>query len=103
MNTDDINKSFAELISKRGIHHKLGVTSAAIRSLRFKLATGAGISMDAKLQLLQKSGWRQDDFSFTQKDLVAAVRFALQASLSAKMQGPEYLVEKYLTKKKASG
>lgn len=100
MNTDDINKAFADLLATRGVHHQLGITSSAVRSLRFKLSTGAGISTDTKIKLLQKSGWRQDQFSFSQKDLVAAVRFALGSSAAAKEQGPEYLVEKFLAKKK---
>jgi hypothetical protein len=98
MNTDDINKAFADLLATRGVHHQLGITSSAVRSLRFKLSTGAGVSTDTKIKLLQKSGWRQDQYSYTRKDLVEAVAFALRASAAGKGLGAEYLVEKYLTK-----
>ena len=87
------------MIATRGIHNKLKVTSGNVRTLRYKLANGIGISTDLKLQMLQKYGWRQDDICYTTKDLVAAVKLALKSSTAAKTQGAEYLVEKYLKTK----
>jgi hypothetical protein len=99
MNADSINEHFIKMIATRGIHNTIGVSSGHVRLLRYKLANNIGISTDLKLQLLQKSGWRQDDKVFTQKDLVAAVSFAIRSSASAKAHGAEYIVEKFLAKK----
>lgn len=101
MNADSIHADFAKLISRRAIHRQLGISSGAIRMQRRRLATGGNISLDTKLKLLQRSGWRQEELAYTQKDLVAAVRFSLNSGKDAREFGPEYLVEKYLRKKAA--
>lgn len=64
--------------------------------LRYHLKKGIPISLNKKLRLLQRTGWRQPEHSYTHRQLVEAVRFALKASAAAQAHGAEYLVEKYL-------
>jgi hypothetical protein len=96
MNIDLINKDFCSLISQRNIHKKVGKSSNSIRQLRYKFKNGIPITLDMKLHILQKSGWRQPDLQHTRKDMVEAVRFALRSNSVAKEHGPEYLVTKFL-------
>lgn len=99
MNIDSIDKAFEKLISQRGIYKKLDISQNNSTQLRWKLKNGIGISTDLKLELLQKSGWRQDDKTFTQKDLVNVVKHALKKGAAAKSLGAEYIVEDFLKKK----
>lgn len=100
MNTDAVNAAFAKLISEKGVHDKLGISNSMVTSLRYNLKNGIPISTDKKMQLLQKSGWRQDDICYTTNDLVNVVKFALRQGAAAKEHGAEYLVEKFLAKRK---
>ena len=99
MNTDAIDRAFIEMLSEKGIHHKLGIKATYLAMLRYKIKNGIGISTDTKISMLQKNGWRQDQKIFTRVDLVSAVKFALKQSDSVKGKGPEYIIEKYLTQK----
>ncbi|RYD84403.1 MAG: hypothetical protein EOP84_05590 [Verrucomicrobiaceae bacterium] len=97
MNQEVIDREFAKLVAQRGIHHKLvGVTSEQIRQHRSKLKKGIPISTDLKLELLRKSGWKEDAAQFTRGDLVAFAKFYARTSAAAREQGAEYVVEKWL-------
>jgi hypothetical protein len=102
MNIAAIDKAFAEMIAERGIHKKLGIESNYVTQLRYKLkhpeATN-GISLDTKLELLRKSGWKESSAKFSREELVDAVRFTLRQGEKAKEWGPEYIVEKWEAKK----
>jgi hypothetical protein len=96
MDTAEIDKKFSELIAKRGVHNLLGIKSSYVTTLRYKMANDIGVSLETKISLLQKSGWRQGDNNFTRMDLINAVKFALRQGAAAKEHGAEYIVEKYL-------
>lgn len=100
MNTDAIHEEFARMINTRMIGRKLGLTAAAVAAIRYKLKAGRTISIDYKMKLLQRSGWRQDERSYTYTDLVNAIRFALRQREAAQLYGPEYIAEKFLARKK---
>lgn len=100
MNTDVIDKAFSEMIAKRGVHNQLKIKPGYAQQLRYKLSNNIGISTDTKLRLLQKTGWRQDNRTFTQADLVNCVKYALKKSATAKEFGAEYIVEQFLKPKK---
>jgi len=102
MNTDVIHTAFETLIAERAVHTKLGISSDAVRSLRAKLKDGRGITTDRKLELLQKSGWRQDDHQYNRQDLVSLAKFILKSSAAAKEHGAQYLVDKW-TKSQTAG
>lgn len=84
------------MISRPAIHRELRISSNYACLLRYKVRNGIGISIEKKLQLLQRSGWRQSDIQYSRKDLVEAVRLAMRSGSRAREQGPEYLVEKFL-------
>lgn len=87
------------MIAERGVHKKIGISNSNVTTLRWKLANGIAVSLERKLELLQRSGWRQDERGYSRKDLVDAVKCALRAGARAKEWGAEYVVEKFLNKK----
>jgi hypothetical protein len=95
MNKDVIDKAFADLIFRRGVHQKLRIKSNYIRQLRRRLKFGAPISTDLKLRLLQKSGWIQDQAQYTLQDLVSLLKFYQRTSQAARDMGEEYVIEKW--------
>jgi hypothetical protein len=99
MNLPVIDKAFYEMIHQKGIEEKLGVERNYVYQLRNKLKNDIGISMDTKLELLKKSGWKEDAAKYTDKDLVSLVNFTLTTSTKAKEFGAEYIVEKWRSKK----
>lgn len=99
MNVKSIDKAFKELIEQRGIYKKLGVSSGLIRTYRYNLVNAISISTDTKLDLLKKSGWREDDQQYTRKDLISLLNFYKKTSETARNAGPEYVIEKWEAKK----
>jgi hypothetical protein len=91
----NIEKAFADLIHTRGIHTTLHISSGQVRTLRFNLKNNINISTDAKLKMLQKSGWRQDDKMYNRADLVSLLNFYKKTSQAARDHGPEYVIEKW--------
>lgn len=102
MNISMIDKAFYDLIHEKGIDKKLGIESNYVYQLRNKLKNDIGISMDVKLELLQKGGWKGNEAQFTRKDLVSLLNFYKSTSQSARDKGPEYVIEKWLASKKWS-
>jgi hypothetical protein len=100
MNLPVIDKAFYEMIHQKGIEEKLGVERNYVYQLRNKLKNDIGISMDTKLELLKKSGWKEDAARYTDQDLVKLVNFTLATSAKAKEFGAEYIVEKWRGSKK---
>jgi hypothetical protein len=95
MNRSAIDKEFEKLIRERGIHNKLNVSSGLIRTYRYNLAKGIAISTDQKLDLLKKSGWKDNEEVFKRNDLVSLLNFWKRTSQSARDKGPEYVIEKW--------
>jgi hypothetical protein len=98
MNLEAVDQSFAEMIHKKGIATALGIDMNYVYQLRSKLKNNVGISLDTKLELLRKSGWKEDDARYTQKDLVSLAKFVLSTSAKAREFGAEYIVEKWKAK-----
>jgi len=95
MDIDVIDKEFKKLISQRNVGPKLGETNNYIKQLRYKDKNGIGIGMETKIRLLQKSGWKQEDGTFTRKDLVSLLNFYKRTSQAARDMGPEYVIDKW--------
>lgn len=102
MNSEVIDKAFQEMISEKGIETKLGVDRNYVYQLRNKIKNGVGITLDTKIELLRKSGWKENEARFTRAQMIDAVKFALKTSTKAKEFGPEYIVEKWQSSKKLS-
>lgn len=95
MDLNIINDQFKKLIEKRGIYKSLGQTEVSIRQLRHRLRQGKTISLDLKLALLHKSGWRPENKPYSRKDLVKLLTFYKRTSQAARDEGPEYIIEKW--------
>lgn len=95
MDTKQIDASFQEMINKRGVHEKLGISSQQVRNYRQYLKDGRGVSTDLKLQLLQKYGIFAQEESFTRKELISLLNFYSRTSQAARDNGPEYVIEKW--------
>ncbi|RYZ61454.1 MAG: hypothetical protein EOO14_05000 [Chitinophagaceae bacterium] len=98
MNATVIDTAFNDYLFKPGMYKSMRITRAHQHVLRNQLRNKKFISLDKKLLLLQRAGWRSDGYQYTHTDLVEAVRFALRQSEAAKSMGAEYLVEKFLNK-----
>ncbi|MGN7786801.1 hypothetical protein ACTJIJ_19870 [Niabella sp. 22666] len=98
MNTDRIHNDFERLIFQRGIYKELRLTAADVKAMRRSVRRGTGITIDKKLRVLQRSGWRQDAVVFTQADMVAFGKFVIESGASAKELGAAYLFEKWQNK-----
>lgn len=101
MNVTIIDTEFAKYIAKPGIYQQMKITHQHQKLLRYHLRKGVPISLNKKLTLLQRAGWRQDQFQYTHEDLVAALKFSLQCAQSTRNMGAEYLAEKWLAQKQA--
>jgi hypothetical protein len=100
MNLPAIDKAFSEMIHEKGIDEKLGVDRNYVYQLRNKLKKDIGISLETKMDLLKRSGWKESDAKFTREDLIDLTKFIIRSSAKAKEFGPEYLVEKWIAAKK---
>lgn len=98
MNADRIHNDFERLIFQRGIYKDLRLTAADVKAMRRSVRRGSGLSLDKKLRVLQRSGWRQDAVAFTQADIVAFGKFIIESGASAKELGAAYLFEKWRNK-----
>lgn len=85
------------MITKQGIAHRLQMTPNAVKQIRWKLRHGkCNYSLDFKLKLLQRAGYRAEFARWTDLDVVAILRFALvTTSQAARDRGPEYVFEKF--------
>jgi len=95
-----IDRAFAQMINERGVHNKVEKSSEAVRQYRTQLKNGIPISMNLKLDLLQRTGWKSKDFDYTASDLLSLVKFALSTSDSAENFGPAYIIEKWEDERK---
>lgn len=101
MNIEVVNTAFAGMIRKKAVHEKLGITANAVYQLRSQLKNGLNISIDKKLELLKKSGWKEEEVAYSRADLVRLVKFTLKSSAKAREFGAEYLVEKWEAENKS--
>lgn len=96
MNTDLVDIEFRKMIMVSGAYKKLGISHQHQKLLRNHLKRGVSISIDKKIRLLQKIGWRSDQFIFTRTDMASFATFILKEGEAAKTLGPQYLLEKFL-------
>lgn len=97
MNIEKIHAVFKEVISIPGIYHKLGIPKNNLAQYRWKLKRKIHITIDKKLWVLQRAGYRLESFQYTDADVIAAIRFAIDAAQSTRNMGAEYVFEKWKT------
>lgn len=56
MTTPEIKAAFESLISERGVHHKLGLSSEQVRNYRARLKRGESIMDSTMLDVLNRAG-----------------------------------------------
>jgi len=95
MHTETINHHFEKILNKRGVHQVVGKTSNAVRQLRYRKKQGENITLTTQLHFLQKSGVRLEQFQWTDKDMIALLKFYANTSEMARQFGPEYVLEKF--------
>lgn len=100
MNLEAIDKAFGEMITKRGLYKKLGISQESASQYRKRFREGLPIKTETKILLLQRSGWVPEQSSFTRNDMIAFVKFYNRASENARSMGIEYVLEKWLLRKK---
>jgi hypothetical protein len=98
MNIDIVDKEFRRVIMISGAYRQLKISHQHQKLLRNHLRRGINISMDKKIMLLQRYGWQNDQYIYTQKNVVDIIAFVLKSSEAAKLHGPQYLLEKYNSK-----
>lgn len=99
MNLELIDQEFYKAISQVGAHKKMGITYTHRKVLCHQVRRGKYISLDKKIRLLQRAGWRSDAFQYQRMDLLDFAKFILKTSAASKAHGPEYLLEKFLAQK----
>lgn len=95
MNIDNIHNVFEKTILMPGIYRKIGIPKNNVAQYRWKLKRGIKITIDKKLWVLQRAGYRFESLQYTDKDLVDILTFALNASQATRNMGPQYLLEKW--------
>lgn len=94
-----VDEAFEKMINIRGIHNKLGNTSNDVKQLRYRLKNGPAVSLQLKLQLLQKSGYKQPQNNYSKKDLIEFAKYWHKCGESTRAMGIEYALEKWEGKK----
>ncbi|THU34249.1 hypothetical protein FAM09_24840 [Niastella caeni] len=95
MNIEKVHIAFKQVIGTPGIYHKLNIPKNNVAQYRWKLKRNVHITIDKKLWVLQRAGYRLESFQYTDKDVVEAIRFAINASQATKKMGAEYILEKW--------
>jgi hypothetical protein len=95
MNIEKVHTAFKEVISIPGIYHKLGIPKNNLTQYRWKLKRGINITLDKKLSVLQRAGYRLESFQFTDSDVISAISFSVKASQATRNMGAEYIFEKW--------
>lgn len=97
---NEIDKAFADLLERKDADAVLGITKTNLYTLRSRFKDQGSITLDKKLELLKKSGWREDAAEYSRKDLLDAVKFTIKTSAKAREFGAEYVLEKWKASKK---
>ncbi|MGN6476311.1 MAG: hypothetical protein ACTHKV_03725 [Flavipsychrobacter sp.] len=95
MNLKAVDDAFVKMINTKGIDEKLGIDRNYLYQLRSRIKNGESLTLDKKLEMLKKSGWKEDDATYTRADLVSLLKFNARTSQAARDQGPEYVIEKW--------
>jgi hypothetical protein len=95
MNPDVIDIEFRKAILVTGAYKQMGISHQHQKLLRNHLKRGIQISIEKKIRLLQKTGWRSDQFIYSRTDMVNFAIFILKQGSSAKTLGGEYLLDKF--------
>jgi hypothetical protein len=98
MNIEEIYNAFSKMIHARNIHRKLGIDSQLVRNYRSNLKQGKSVSLDLKLQLLQKAGIsiQEEKKEYTRQDLQDIIEWYNKEGV---IHHPDYAVHKYLLQK----
>jgi hypothetical protein len=97
MTPEQIHQAFDEMINKRRIAHRLQMKPNAVKQIRHRLRYHkTNYSLDFKLKLLQRAGYRPTQLKYSDQDIIAILRFALvTTSQAARDRGAEYVFEKF--------
>ena len=95
MNIELIHQAFECVVNERGIYHKLKIPKNNVAQYRWKLKRGIHITIDKKLSVLQKAGYRLEVFEYSDHDLIEVIKFTIKSGQVAKELGPEYILSKY--------
>lgn len=95
MNIEKVHSAFKEVIAIPGIYHKLNIPKNNIAQYRWKLKRNINITLNKKLSVLQRAGYRLESFQWSDKDVVEAIKFVINASQATRNMGAEYLFEKW--------
>lgn len=95
MNIEKVHAAFKETIAIPGIYHKLNIPKNNVAQYRWKLKRGVNITLNKKLWVLQRAGYRLESFQFTDKDVIEAIRFVINVSQTTRNMGAEYVFEKW--------
>lgn len=98
----EIDTAFKTLLATDNVHARLGVSAASIRQLRHRFQKKDFISLDKKVELLQKFGWKAVVKDYTTGDLISLADFVLKQGAAGKAHGGSYLVQKWETVKKSA-
>lgn len=100
ISTEIIEKAFEEMIFQEKIFRKLDISCDAVTQVRHKVKTGKHITLDYKIKLLQRAGYRFDYPEYTRKEMAELVKFVLNTSEKAREFGAEYLIDKWRQSRK---
>lgn len=95
MNIEKVHAAFKEVIARPGIYYQLGIPKNNVAQYRWKLKRGVNITLNKKLWVLQRAGYRLESFQFTDADVIDAIKFAINASQATRNMGAEYVFEKW--------
>lgn len=95
MNIEQIHFAFSEVVNTRGIYNVLGVPKNNVAQYRWKLKRNIHITLDKKLYVLQKAGYRVEQFQYTDAHLLDIVKFTIKAAQNTRDMGAEYVLDKW--------
>jgi hypothetical protein len=94
-----INQAFQEMIATSRIHKKIGLTSIHVKTLRYQIRIGRKITIDKKLTLLKRSGWKYGTAKWTDQDMIDLLKFYDKLPAASRQFGPAYILEKFCVKR----
>lgn len=95
------------MIQQRGVYRKLCNANdtvmlkkmyGRVRRLRVRLKQGGNITIDHKIKLLLRYGWRPGDELFTKKEVVAILDLCIRMNKEARSMGGAFCFEQAIKK-----
>lgn len=97
----EIDAAFDQLLSKRGVNSKLGLTANHVRYVRYRLKHNKPFSHAKKMMYLMRAGWRPEfNKMYTQEQVVFLIDKAIKLNAESRAMGGAYVLEHLLAKSK---